>query len=49
MSETPVTYAKPPPALGEDTAAVLARLLEIGPAELRALAAEGVIEGDPGE
>ncbi|MFN5996276.1 MAG: CaiB/BaiF CoA transferase family protein [Paracoccaceae bacterium] len=49
MSETPVTYAKPPPELGEDTAAVLARLLEIGPAELRALAAEGVIEGDPGE
>lgn len=49
MSETPVTYAAPPPALGADTAAVLARHLGLGPAELRALAAEGVIEGNRDE
>jgi crotonobetainyl-CoA:carnitine CoA-transferase CaiB-like acyl-CoA transferase len=49
MSETPVTYAKPPPALGADTGAVLARHLGLGPTELRALAAEGVIEGGFGE
>jgi crotonobetainyl-CoA:carnitine CoA-transferase CaiB-like acyl-CoA transferase len=45
MSETPVTYAKPPPALGEDTGAVLARQLGLSAEELRALAADGVIEG----
>jgi crotonobetainyl-CoA:carnitine CoA-transferase CaiB-like acyl-CoA transferase len=49
MSATPVTYAKAPPVLGEDTGAVLARYLGLGPAELRALAADGVIEGNLGE
>jgi crotonobetainyl-CoA:carnitine CoA-transferase CaiB-like acyl-CoA transferase len=49
MSGTPVTYAKAPPALGADTGAVLARYLGLGPADLQALAAEGVIEGDIGE
>ncbi len=43
LSETPVTYAKPPPALGADTEAVLARHLGLGQAELQALAADGVI------
>ncbi|MCU0902549.1 MAG: CoA transferase [Tabrizicola sp.] len=49
MSETPVTYAKAPPALGADTAAVLAQRLGLGLADLRALAADGVIEGGFGE
>lgn len=46
MSETPVTYAKPPPALGADTGAVLARHLGLTRAELSALAAAGVIDGE---
>ncbi len=49
MSQTPVAYAKPPPRLGADTGAVLARHLGLRPAELRALAKAGVIDGDLGE
>ena len=49
MSGTPVTYARPPPALGADTGAVLARALGLARAELVALAAAGVISGDLGE
>ena len=46
LSETPVTYAKPPPALGGDTGAVLTRHLGLTRAELSNLAAAGVIDGD---
>ena len=45
MSQTPVTYAKAPPALGADTGAVLARHLGLSRADLAALAAAGVIAG----
>ena len=45
MSETPVTYAKPPPALGEDSGPILSRLLGLTTEDLQALAAAGVIEG----
>jgi crotonobetainyl-CoA:carnitine CoA-transferase CaiB-like acyl-CoA transferase len=45
MSDTPVTYRKAPPAVGEDTGLVLARLLGLDAKALRALAAAGVIEG----
>jgi crotonobetainyl-CoA:carnitine CoA-transferase CaiB-like acyl-CoA transferase len=46
LSETPVTYAKPPPELGEDTGAVLARVLGLARDDLAALAAAGVIAGE---
>ena len=46
MSATPVTYAKPPPALGADTGAVLSRHLGLTQTELSALMAAGVIDGD---
>jgi crotonobetainyl-CoA:carnitine CoA-transferase CaiB-like acyl-CoA transferase len=46
LSETPVTYAKAPPGLGEDTGAVLARVLGLGAEDLAALAAAGVIAGE---
>jgi crotonobetainyl-CoA:carnitine CoA-transferase CaiB-like acyl-CoA transferase len=49
LSETPVTYAKPPPELGGDTGAVLARTLGLTEAELQALAEAGVISGDLSE
>ncbi len=45
LSESPVTYAKPPPALGTDTGAVLSRTLGLTVAELQTLAAAGVISG----
>jgi crotonobetainyl-CoA:carnitine CoA-transferase CaiB-like acyl-CoA transferase len=45
MSQTPVTYDRPPPALGADTGAVLSRDLGLTQAELAALAAAGVIGG----
>lgn len=45
LSETPVSYAKGPPTLGEDTMAVLARQLGLDASALRDLAAAGVIEG----
>jgi crotonobetainyl-CoA:carnitine CoA-transferase CaiB-like acyl-CoA transferase len=46
LSETPVTYAKAPPELGADTAAVLERVLGLTKVELHAMAAAGVIAGD---
>jgi crotonobetainyl-CoA:carnitine CoA-transferase CaiB-like acyl-CoA transferase len=46
MSETPVTYAKPPPALGADTATVLTRCLGLTGPDLAALAAAHVIDGE---
>jgi crotonobetainyl-CoA:carnitine CoA-transferase CaiB-like acyl-CoA transferase len=49
MSQTPVTYAKPPPALGEDSALVLGRLLGLSAQALQDLAAAGVIQGAMGE
>jgi crotonobetainyl-CoA:carnitine CoA-transferase CaiB-like acyl-CoA transferase len=49
MSETPVTYAKPPPALGEDSGLVLGRLLGLTAQQLADLAAAGVIEGASAE
>lgn len=49
LSGTPVTYAKAPPGLGEDTGDVLARRLGLPLADLQALAADGVIGGKLGE
>ena len=49
MSQTPVTYAKLPPALGEDSAMVLGRLLGLSVQALQDLAAAGVIEGAKAE
>ncbi len=46
LSQTPVTYAKAPPVLGEDTGAVLAHHLGLTADELQALASAGVIEGN---
>lgn len=48
LSDTPVTYAKAPPRLGQDTGAVLARHLGMAAAEMQALAAAGVIGGTLG-
>ena len=45
MSQTPVTYSKPPPALGEDSGLVLGRLLGLTAKDLQELVAAGVIEG----
>lgn len=45
LSETPVHYAKAPPMLGEDTSAVLARVLGLDEHALQDLADAGVIEG----
>ena len=47
MSQTPVSYAKAPPMLGEDTMCVLARELGLDASALQDLAAAGVIEGRP--
>lgn len=47
LSQTPVSYAKAPPMLGEDTFAVLASQLGLDARALRDLAAAGVIEGRP--
>lgn len=44
MSETPVTYAKAPPRLGEDSGAVLGRILCLSAQDIQDLAAAGVIE-----
>jgi len=49
LSRTPVTYDKAPPVLGEDTGAVLSRLMGLEPGDLRALRAAGVIGGGLGE
>ncbi|MDY0310481.1 MAG: CoA transferase, partial [Castellaniella sp.] len=43
LSDTPVDYRLPPPPLGAHTAAVLAEILELAPAEIEALRARGVI------
>ena len=45
LSETPVHYAKAPPMLGEDTSAVLARVLGLDEHAVQDLADAGVIEG----
>jgi crotonobetainyl-CoA:carnitine CoA-transferase CaiB-like acyl-CoA transferase len=42
-SATPVTYERPPPLLGEHTAAVLREMLGYDDAALQRLAADGVI------
>ncbi len=47
LSQTPVSYTKAPPMLGEDTMAVLARDLGLDATALQSLAAAGVIEGKP--
>ncbi|WP_230426421.1 CaiB/BaiF CoA transferase family protein [Paragemmobacter aquarius] len=44
MSATPVTYAKAPPCLGEDSGAVLGRILGLSAQAVQDLAAAGVIE-----
>lgn len=46
LSQTPVTYAKAPPLMGEDTGAVLSRHLGMTAEALQALAVAGVIEGN---
>lgn len=43
LSETPVTYDRPPPPLGADTQDVLSRLLGLDPQAVTALAADGVV------
>ena len=45
LSQTPVSYAKAPPVLGEDNMGVLTRDLGFDADRLRDLAAAGVIEG----
>lgn len=49
MSATPVTYAKPPPRLGEDSGAVLGRILGLSAQSIQDLAAAGVIEEARGQ
>lgn len=46
LSDTPVTYAKSPPTLGEDTGDVLRRLLGFSDLELAQLSNAGVIRGN---
>jgi crotonobetainyl-CoA:carnitine CoA-transferase CaiB-like acyl-CoA transferase len=43
FSASPVEYRDPPPRLGEHTEAVLADLLGLGPEEIAALRARGVV------
>lgn len=43
LSETPVTYDRPPPPLGADTQDVLSRVLGLDPQAVAALAADGVV------
>lgn len=43
FSETPVEYRRAPPRVGQDTDAVLGELLGLGPDEVAALRAKGVI------
>lgn len=45
LSQTPVTYTKAPPVLGQDTGRILASLLGLPDGTLQDLAAAGVIEG----
>jgi crotonobetainyl-CoA:carnitine CoA-transferase CaiB-like acyl-CoA transferase len=44
LSRTPVEYSCPPPLLGQDTAAVLRRLLDLDGDRIANLEAQGVIE-----
>jgi crotonobetainyl-CoA:carnitine CoA-transferase CaiB-like acyl-CoA transferase len=43
FSETPIDYRLPPPTLGQHTEQVLKELLDIGPAELAELRAQGAV------
>ena len=43
FSETPVTYRRPPPAMGEHSVEVLAEVLGLSEAEVQALVAKGVV------
>jgi crotonobetainyl-CoA:carnitine CoA-transferase CaiB-like acyl-CoA transferase len=43
LSDTPVSYRRPPPTLGQHTDEVLAQLLGLGDDERRALRAAGII------
>jgi crotonobetainyl-CoA:carnitine CoA-transferase CaiB-like acyl-CoA transferase len=43
LSETPVSYRRPPPTLGQNTDEVLEQLLGLGAEERRALRATGII------
>ena len=43
MSETPVSYRRPPPTLGEHTSEVLQSWLSMGEEELQALCELGVV------
>ncbi|THD85827.1 CoA transferase [Aliigemmobacter aestuarii] len=45
LSETPVSYSKAPPMLGEDTMEVLTAILGLDASTMRDLATAGVIEG----
>ena len=44
LSETPVSYEKAPPTLGQHTEAVLSDLLELNPEQIKQLRAEGIID-----
>ena len=43
FSQTPVTYDKPPPTLGQHTEAILAELLELEAKQIELLKADGII------
>jgi len=43
LSDTPVTYHRPPPTLGQDTRATLARLLHLSADDLDTLTGQGTI------
>jgi crotonobetainyl-CoA:carnitine CoA-transferase CaiB-like acyl-CoA transferase len=43
MSATPVTYRRPPPAMGEHSVEVLGEVLGLSEAEVKALVAKGVV------
>ncbi len=43
LSETPVSYRRPPPTMGQHTTDVLSSLLDLAPSELADLKAKGII------
>jgi len=43
FTETPVEYRRAPPTIGQDTDAVLDELLDLGPEDVAALRAKGVV------
>lgn len=43
VTEHPIEYKRPPPALGEHTAEVLSGLLDLGEAEIAALRSAGIV------